>query len=152
KKKRRDEIPGLSAGRADSIVGGAIVIRTLAEFVRAKKILVAGQGGREGGAPGLLEPATGTPHAGSASALASLVSRLCGRRPAAAARRRSVAAAIGRALEPRAPRNVVNAIDGAALVLDIGRTLDVVDRHEHVADILLTTDLTGFAHQDLALM
>jgi hypothetical protein len=26
-----------------------------------------------------------------------------------------------------------------------------VNRHEHVADILLTTDLTGFTHEDLAL-
>jgi len=152
KKKRRDEIPGLSAGRADSIVGGAMVIQALAEFVRAKRILVSGQGVREGIALGLLKLAIGSPDAVGAASLASLVSRFDGWRPTAAARRRSIAAAIGRTLEPRAPRNVVGAIDGAALVLDIGRTLDVVDRHEHVADILLTTDLTGFAHQDLALM
>ena len=31
------------------------------------------------------------------------------------------------------------AIDHAARVLDIGRSLDVVNRHEHVADILLST-------------
>ena len=44
------------------------------------------------------------------------------------------------------------AIDHAARVLDIGRSLNVVNRHEHVADILLATDLNGFAHNELALV
>jgi len=44
------------------------------------------------------------------------------------------------------------AIDHAARVLDIGRSLDVVNRHEHVADILLSTELNGFAHHELALV
>src|SRR5262249_43667939 len=48
KEKRRDEVAGLSAERADSIVGGAMAILTLAEFLRAKEILVSGQGLREG--------------------------------------------------------------------------------------------------------
>src|SRR5262245_33847068 len=40
REKRRDEIPGLSADRSDSIVGGAVAIHTLATFVRASEILV----------------------------------------------------------------------------------------------------------------
>jgi exopolyphosphatase/guanosine-5'-triphosphate,3'-diphosphate pyrophosphatase len=44
------------------------------------------------------------------------------------------------------------ALDHAARVLDIGRSLNVVNRHEHVADILLNTDLNGFAHNELALV
>ena len=48
REKRRDEIPGLSAERADSIVGGGVAIQALAEFVRAKHVLVSGQGVREG--------------------------------------------------------------------------------------------------------
>jgi len=43
-------------------------------------------------------------------------------------------------------------LDHAARVLDIGRSLNVVNRHEHVADILLSTDLNGFAHNELALV
>ena len=152
KKKRRDEISGLSAERADSIVGGALVIQTLAEFVRAKTILVSGQGVREGVAMGMLKLGMASPDDVRAASLASLVSRFDGWRPAAAARRRAVAAALQRVLEPRASVDVVSAIDRAALVLDIGRTLDVFARHEHVADIVLTTDLTGFAHEELALM
>src|SRR6185295_7903010 len=61
REKRRDELSGLSAERADSIVGGAVAIQTLAEFVRAKQILVSGQGVREGIALRLLKIAIGSP-------------------------------------------------------------------------------------------
>jgi exopolyphosphatase/guanosine-5'-triphosphate,3'-diphosphate pyrophosphatase len=151
RKKRRDEIPGLSAERADSIVGGAIVISVLAEFVGASRILVSGQGVREGVALRLLNLTVGSPTAVQEASAASLVSRFDTWRPEAAMRRRKIAAVLCQKLEPRASDTVVRAIDLAALVLDIGRSLDVVNRHEHAADILLTTELTGFTHEDLAL-
>lgn len=150
--KRRDEVPGLSAERADSIVGGAVAIQTLAEFVRAKQILVSGQGVREGIALGLLRIAAGSHETVKEASLSSLVSRFDGWRHEAASRRRAVASALQRGLEPRAPASVVMAIDHAARVLDIGRSLDVVNRHGHVADIVLSTDLNGFAHHELALV
>jgi len=152
KEKRRDDVPGLSAERADSIVGGAVAIQTLAEFVRAKQILVSGQGVREGLVLGRLKLAIGSPDRVKEASLASLVSRFDGWRPEAASRRRSVASALQRALDPRAPANIVMALDHAARILDIGRSLNVVNRHEHVADILLATDLTGFPHSELALV
>jgi exopolyphosphatase / guanosine-5'-triphosphate,3'-diphosphate pyrophosphatase len=152
REKRRDDVSGLSAERADSIVGGAVAIQTLAEFVRARHILVSGQGVREGIALRLLKIAIGSPETVKEASLASLVSRFDGWKQEAASRRRGVASALQRALEPRAPASVVMAIDQAALVLDIGRSLDVMNRHEHVADILLSTELNGFAHDELALM
>jgi exopolyphosphatase/pppGpp-phosphohydrolase len=82
----------------------------------------------------------------------SLVSRFGGWRPDAAARRREVAAALQHALQPKSDGSVAAGLDRAALVLDIGRTFDVVARHEHTADILLTTDLNGFSHDELAFM
>jgi hypothetical protein len=84
--------------------------------------------------------------------LSSLVSRFDGWRKVAASRRRGVASALARALEPRATASLAQAIDHAARVLDIGRSLDVVARHEHVADILLSTELTGFTHYEVALV
>jgi exopolyphosphatase / guanosine-5'-triphosphate,3'-diphosphate pyrophosphatase len=152
REKRRDDVPGLSAERADSIVGGAVAIQTLAEFVRAKRILVSGHGVREGIALGLLKMTVGSPETVKEASLSSLVSRFDGWRPDAASRRRGVASAIQRALEPRAPASVVAAIDHAARVLDIGRSLDVLNRHEHVADILFITELNGFAHHEIALV
>lgn len=152
REKRRDDLPGLSAERADSIVGGAVAIQTLAEFVRARQILVSGQGVREGIVLGLLKIAIGSPETVKEASLASLVSRFDGWRREAASRRRAVAAQLQRALEPGATAGIAPAIDHAALILDIGRSLDVVNRHEHVADILLSTELSGFAHTELALM
>jgi exopolyphosphatase/guanosine-5'-triphosphate,3'-diphosphate pyrophosphatase len=152
REKHRDEIPGLSAERADSIVGGAIAIHTLAEFVRAKHILVSGHGVREGVALRVLKMMIGSPETVQEASLSSLASRFDGWRAESAARRRAVATALWRDLEPRAPDSIVLAVDRGARVLDIGRTLDVVNRHEHAADILLTTDLNGFSHDELALV
>ena len=152
REKHRDEIPGLSAERADSIVGGAVAIQTLAEFVRARQILVSGQGVREGKVLRLLNIPIGSPETVTKASLASLVSRFDGWRREAAARRQAIAAALQRAVQPRAPAAVATAIDRAAHVLDIGRSLDVVNRHEHVTDILLSTELNGFTHDELALV
>jgi exopolyphosphatase/guanosine-5'-triphosphate,3'-diphosphate pyrophosphatase len=152
REKRRDDVAGLSAERADSIVGGAVAIQTLAEFVRAKQILVSGQGVREGLALGLLRIPAGSPETVREASIASLVLRFDGWRQEAATRRQHVATALQRALEPRAPAAVAAAIRDAARVLDIGRTLDVVNRHEHTAEILLSTDLNGFTHEELALL
>jgi exopolyphosphatase/guanosine-5'-triphosphate,3'-diphosphate pyrophosphatase len=151
KQKRRDDIPGLSAERADSIVGGAVAIQTLAEFVGAKDILVSGQGVREGIALGMLKMAMGSPDAVREASLSSLASRFDGFRHEAAHRRRRAAAALLAFLEPGAPESMGRALDHAARVLDIGRSFDVVNRHERVADILLTTELIGFSHGELAL-
>jgi exopolyphosphatase/guanosine-5'-triphosphate,3'-diphosphate pyrophosphatase len=152
REKRRDDVPGLSAERADSIVGGAVAIQVLAEFVRAKHILVSGQGVREGLALGLLKIGVGSPETVKEASLASLVSRFDGWKREAASRRRGVAAQLQQALAARAPASVVMAIDQAARVLDIGRSLDVVNRHDHVADILLSTELNGFTHNELVLV
>jgi exopolyphosphatase/guanosine-5'-triphosphate,3'-diphosphate pyrophosphatase len=150
REKRRDDVAGLSAERADSIVGGAVAIHTLAEFVGATQILVSGQGVREGIALGLLKMAVGSPETVKEASLSSLVSRFDGWRPDATARRRGLAAALQHALEPDAPVGIARAVDHAARVLDIGRSFDVVNRHEHAANILLTSELNGFAHDELA--
>jgi exopolyphosphatase/guanosine-5'-triphosphate,3'-diphosphate pyrophosphatase len=152
KEKHRDNLPGLSAERADSIVGGAVAIQTLAEFVRASHILVSGQGLREGLALGLLGIPVGSPATVKDASLSSLVARFDGWTPESAARRQGVAATLYRAIERRGPPIVATAVTQAARVLDIGRSLDVVNRHEHVADIVLTTELNGFTHRELALL
>jgi exopolyphosphatase / guanosine-5'-triphosphate,3'-diphosphate pyrophosphatase len=149
--RERDHVAGLSAERADSIVGGALTIETLAAFVRARNILVSGRGLREGIALRRLKIAGGSPEAVREAALSSLVARFDGWRADAASRRRSLAATLQRALVPRAPRSLATAIDCAARALDIGRSLDGVNRYTVVARILLSTDLNGFTHHELAL-
>ena len=152
RQKDRDDISGLSSERADSIVGGAIAIETFMEFVGASEILVSGQGVREGIALRLLKMEIAATKDVKEASLASLVSRFDGWNPSTAARRRAVGAALLRALEPRADAKVAEALDHGARVLDIGRSLDFVARHELVADILLATELNGFTHEELALV
>jgi len=150
RQKERDEISGLSAERADSIVGGALAIEALMEFVGAKNILVSGQGVREGIALRLLKMEVAAIKAVKEASLASLVSRFDGWNAETAARRRAVAAALLRGLEPEPHPTIAEALDGGARVLDIGRSLDFVQRHELVAEILLATQLDGFTHQEVA--
>ena len=100
REKHRDDIPGLSAGRADSIVGGAVVIQTLARFVGAKHVLVSGHGLREGVALKMLNMRIGSPDAVQEASLSSLMSRFDGWEPQPASRRRGIAAALYQALEP----------------------------------------------------
>ena len=152
KERHRDNLPGLSADRADSIVGGAVAIQTLAEFVRAPSIVVSGQGMREGLALRLLGVPSATPDSVKELSLSSLVARFGGWTREAAIRRQDVAATLYRSLEPRGPAIVAAGLRRAAAVLDIGRALDVVNRHTHVADILLTTELNGFTHAELAVL
>jgi len=152
REKRRDDLPGLSAERADSIVGGAVAIQTLAEFTRASHIVVSGQGVREGIALGQFGIPFGSPENVREISLSSLVARFDGWVPDAAERRRRVAATLYRAIEPRGPTAVRMAVEQAAGILDIGRSLDVVNRHQHVGDIVLTTELGGFTHAELALL
>jgi exopolyphosphatase/guanosine-5'-triphosphate,3'-diphosphate pyrophosphatase len=37
-------------------------------------------------------------------------------------------------------------------VLDIGRSVDFFDRHQHAAEIVLATELDGFSHRDVAFL
>jgi exopolyphosphatase/pppGpp-phosphohydrolase len=47
---------------------------------------------------------------------------------------------------------MAEALQQGARILDVGRTVDFFDRHEHVADLLLATDLGGFSHRQVALL
>jgi exopolyphosphatase/pppGpp-phosphohydrolase len=115
-------------------------------------LLVSGQGLREGIAALQLGLTIGPPGAIRESALASLVSRFDGWEGQAAVRRRRVAAALFQALERRPEPGIGDALDRAARVLDIGTSLDFVDRHEHAADLFLTVELHGFTHRAIALV
>jgi exopolyphosphatase / guanosine-5'-triphosphate,3'-diphosphate pyrophosphatase len=148
--KDRDEVAGLSAERADSIVGGAVVIEALMELARAKHVLVSGQGVREGIALSLLGGTVASTREVKEASLASLVARFDSWHAEAAARRRAIASALLRALDPAAGSAIAAALDDGARVLDTGTSLDFFERHEHVADMLLATELHGFTHEEIA--
>ncbi|HEX6739784.1 MAG TPA: hypothetical protein VF310_16005, partial [Vicinamibacteria bacterium] len=63
-----------------------------------------------------------------------------------------VAAGLRRGLDPRSRAEMGEALDHACRVLDIGRSVDFFERHEHAADIVLATELDGFSHRQIALL
>ena len=146
-------MPGLNADRRDSVVGGGLVIETLMEVLGADEVVVSGQGVREGLARSLVRE-TLEPTRPVRAELARRPGRALRRagRPSGRGGGRRVAAALHAALAPGAAGEVAEALLHAARILDIGRTVDFFDRHEHVADLVLATDLGGFSHRQVALL
>jgi exopolyphosphatase/guanosine-5'-triphosphate,3'-diphosphate pyrophosphatase len=151
--RKREELPGLSDERGDSIVGGAVVIEALAEATGAPEIVVSGQGVREGVALSLL----GRTRPGDArqvreAALLSLASRFDGWTARSAERRRALARELYQGLEPRPRPELARALGDAAYMLDVGRSIDFFDRHAHGAEVVLAAEMNGFSHRETALL
>jgi exopolyphosphatase/guanosine-5'-triphosphate,3'-diphosphate pyrophosphatase len=150
--KRRATVPGLNDDRADSIVGGALAVLTLMRLLEAPELLVSGQGVREGLVATLVSDELPPPAmvrdasiAGFAGAFRRWDARL-------AERRTVIADSLFRALEGDGAPELHEMLQHGARVLDVGRSIDFFDRHEHVADIVLATDLLGFSHREIALL
>ena len=150
--RRRSAISGLSADRADSIVGGVLVVQTVMDAIGAGAMVVSGQGLREGIAFEELShalPSTGAVRQASLTALASRFSTWQAER---SRRRARLAALLLDILCPDAGDEMQETLDHAATILDAGRSVDYYNRWEHAADIVLTADLRGFSHRSIALL
>jgi exopolyphosphatase/guanosine-5'-triphosphate,3'-diphosphate pyrophosphatase len=150
--KKRGDLPGLSNERGDSIVGGALVVEALMERVDALAVRVSGQGVREGVVYSLLSDGLPPVRAVREASIASLTAQFASWDADSAWRRVTVATALLKALEPRAAPQVREALEHAAVLLDIGRSVDFFSRYEHVADIVVAADLKGFSHREVALL
>jgi exopolyphosphatase / guanosine-5'-triphosphate,3'-diphosphate pyrophosphatase len=150
--RKRDQIPGLNDDRGDSIAGGGLAIQTLMEVLDAADVLVSGQGVREGLATSLVTDRLSPAASVRQSSLEALAARFDGWMEEPARRRTLLAETLLGALELKPDPEVREALSQAASLLDIGRSVDFFDRHEHVADIVLATDLNGFSHRTVALL
>jgi exopolyphosphatase/guanosine-5'-triphosphate,3'-diphosphate pyrophosphatase len=150
--KKRAHVPGLNPDRRDSVVGGGLVVESLLEALGADHVIVSGEGVREGLARSLAREALEPTEAVRRGSLEALASRFVGWSEERARRREAIAAALHEALDPGASGEAAEALLQAARILDIGRTVDFFERHEHVADLLLATDLGGFSHRQVALL
>jgi exopolyphosphatase/guanosine-5'-triphosphate,3'-diphosphate pyrophosphatase len=147
--KRRAQMPGLNPDRADTIVGGALVIHGVMQHLGASRVVVSSRGLREGLA---MASATGdipSPDWVRTISVATLAARFATWEPAPADRRAAIAAHLHDALDDHAPRSIREMLGHAAVLLDIGRAIDYYDRFEHAAMIVTAADLAGFTHQDL---
>jgi exopolyphosphatase/guanosine-5'-triphosphate,3'-diphosphate pyrophosphatase len=152
RQKKRGRTPGLNQDRRDSIVGGGLVIETLMEVLGAEEVLVSGQGVREGLALSLVSDTLEPPQRVRWESLEALAGRFAGWSLDRARRREDAAGRLHGALEKWPSPELSEAVRQAAWILDIGRTVDFFDRHEHVADLVLETDLGGFTHRQVALL
>jgi exopolyphosphatase / guanosine-5'-triphosphate,3'-diphosphate pyrophosphatase len=150
--KKRGRIAGLNQDRRDSVVGGGIVIETLMDVLGASELLVSGQGVREGLALGLVTQHLDAPKAVRAGSLEALARRFAGWSADRARRRETLAAELHSSLERFPAPDVEEALAQGARILDVGRTVDFFDRYEHVADLVVATDLAGFTHRQVALL
>ena len=147
----RRRCPGLNPDRADTIVGGALVVRGVMQHVGAgDRSSCPSRGLREGLA--LHGRGRGRPVARlgahdlgrDARRAVRHVGSGAGRAP-----RRDSRSQLHEALDPAAPRRSRRCSEHAATLLDVGRAIDYYDRFEHAAMIVTAADLAGFTHADL---
>jgi exopolyphosphatase/guanosine-5'-triphosphate,3'-diphosphate pyrophosphatase len=150
--KRRAMVAGLNDDRADSIVGGGLAILTVMEILEAHEVWVSGQGVREGLALAEVADQVPPPPAVRRSSIAGLCDAFREWEEAPATRRTAIAQGLYDSLEADPDPELREALAFAATLLDLGRSIDYFDRHEHAADIVLSTDLLGFTHRQMALL
>lgn len=148
--KRRAQISGLNPDRADTVVGGALVVQGIMAHTGARRILVSSRGLREG----LALDAFGRDVPPAAwvrtISVATLASRFATWDVGMAERRVQVANRLFEALDASAPLPIREMLEHAAVLVDVGRAIDYYDRFEHAASIVVAADLAGFGHRDVA--
>src|SRR5205807_1605038 len=78
-------------------------------------------------------------------ALTSTAARLAGQRAAFAEMLLDV-------LDPGVTSELRETLLHAATILDVGRSVDIYNLHEHTLDIVMAADLSGFSHRAIALL
>ena len=147
--KRRAHVPGLNPDRADTVVGGALVIQGIAKHLGADDVLVSSRGLREGLALATEGGSAPSPEWVRSISVATLAVRFRTWSAATAERRAGLAADLVEALDPSMPPRLREMLSHAATLVDIGRAIDYYDRFEHAANIVVAADLAGFSHPDL---
>jgi exopolyphosphatase / guanosine-5'-triphosphate,3'-diphosphate pyrophosphatase len=148
--RRRAQVPGLNPDRADTIVGGAVVVDSVMRHVGARRLIVSSRGLREGLALDAFDHDVPPAAWVRAVSVAALAARFMTWEASAAARRGAMALRLYEALDPSSPLRVREMLEHAATLLDVGRAIDYYDRFEHAAQIVVAADLAGFTHRDLA--
>ena len=150
--EKRMAVPGLSSDRADSILGGAVVVDSVMEHLGAAGLVVSGQGLREGialDALGLGPEALPTAREISLTALASRFTTWDAK---TASRRADAAAALTDGAVSDASGEEREMLAHAATALDLGRAIDYYERHREASVVVLAADLDGFTHRQRALV
>ena len=146
---RRSSIAGISSTRAESVLGGALVIETLLEVAGADVILVSGYGVRQGVIRDQLDLVLPPSRQVREASVGAVLARLRGGRRGSP-RRRQLVAALAQSLAPRLDPALLEAASHAALLVDAGAHLDHYGRWSETANLVTTADLDGFTHAELS--
>ncbi len=149
---RRANTPGLNSDRADSIVGGAVAVQAVMETLGMSDLLVSGQGLREGIAYSLNSRDAPNPALVRKASVAALAKRFGAWESQSARQRVAAVYQLACTLEPETPDRLLELIEFAAYLLDIGRSVDYYNRLSHTATIVQVADLDGFTHREIALL
>ncbi len=150
--KRRAQISGLNPDRADSVIGGAVVLLEVMSALRGDRVVVSSRGVREGLALGGPDAAVPPPRWVRTISIATLSARFATWDGRSADRRTMIATRLHDSLDPEARDAVREMMVHASTVLDIGRAIDYYDRFEHAAMIVTSADLGGFTHETLGIL
>ena len=152
----RASIPGMNADRSHSIIGGGVVAHALMQHVGTDRLLVSGQGLREGLARHPDPPSDcenvrlPSLERVRSESLADLVGRFAPRFGQRGERRGDLAARIAAAVWDGDNCQIANSLRCAARLLDIGNAVDYYNRLNRTASIIVRTDLPGFTHAESA--
>ena len=149
---RRRRVTGLSDERADSIVGGALCAQVLLDALSADHLVLSGRGLREGVALERLGLQVRSAAEVRRSSIEALARRFTTWDGAAAQLRSSLATSLIDKLDPAAAPPMQEILEHAALLVDIGRSVDYYSRWEQAARIVASSDIYGFSHRDIVLI
>lgn len=144
--------PGLNPDRSESIGAGSLVLHTVLRALKAGALEVSGQGLREGYAISTVLNRIPPARAVRKVAIEALAQRFNTWDHRAAQRRSALVAALQAILDRECGHELQEMLVHAAWLLDIGKSIDYVDRFQHAADVLATTDLAGFNHRQIAVL
>jgi exopolyphosphatase/guanosine-5'-triphosphate,3'-diphosphate pyrophosphatase len=152
KMSRRARIGGLNPDRADTIVGGALIVQRILHRAKASELVVSSRGLREGLALDRFGDRIPPAWWVRTISIETLCSRFTTWSAAAGSRRAQIAATLHATIDDASPDPVREMLGHAATVVDVGRAIDYYDRFEHAAMIVTAADLAGFSHVNLGLL
>jgi exopolyphosphatase/guanosine-5'-triphosphate,3'-diphosphate pyrophosphatase len=148
----RAAIPGLNSDRADSIVGGALIVQAVMDRLLAADLTVAGYGLREGIALCSVSNEAANVEQVQCAGLAALGDQFGAYDAGRADRRAELTRKLLLSLAPGLSAEARLAARAAARLLDIGASIDHYRRHAHSARIVCDANLDGYSHRTLALI
>ena len=152
----REQIPGMNPERTHSIVGGAVVALALLEHAGAQRIMLSGQGLREGLARnphdlslerGITLPPTSMVRLNT---LSDLSQRFAPRYSRRGPRRSDLARRIAEAAWCGKASLLASSLKCAAFLLDVGSAIDFYNRLNRTSSLVVASDLPGFSHRESA--